>query len=93
MTFPVMKIICTKTRWYFETYAVNGHQISGCVEFAKDAKGVKRVEVYDLRGAELLWSSSGVRRMDAGTARMAFEVYAKQENEKCKKPMRLAFSD
>lgn len=86
-----MKIVCTKTRWYFCAYTPRGYPVEGCVEFSRTANGRKQASVYDYAGSTLLWSTSGVRRMDGRTAKLAFSVYAEQVAKKTAKPMKLAF--
>jgi len=83
------KIKLVKTRWYFRTHGPHGYAIEACVEFSVRGDGKKLASVYDYRGTMLLWSTTGVRRMDAKTARMAFAVYAEQEARKVKKPLRI----
>jgi hypothetical protein len=78
-TINRMKITHTKTRWYFAVRGADGYMIEGCVEFSRDMNGRKRASVYDYHGSKLLWSTTGVRRMDQRTAAMAFQVYTEQK--------------
>jgi len=87
-----MKVVCTKTRWYFCAYHV-GYPIEGFVEFSRTHNGKKKASVYDYRGTTLLWSTTGVQRMDGRSAKLAFTVYAEQEAKKLQQPMRLALSE
>lgn len=86
-----MKVVNTKTRWYFCAYTPNGYPVEGYVEFARMGNGKKRADIYEYGGRTLLWSTTGVRRADGRTAKMAFGVYAEQVAKKTAKPMKLAF--
>jgi hypothetical protein len=81
-----MKATLTKTRWYFEARAPDGYVVDGCVEFSKDGSGTRQVNVYECRGARLLWSSTGFHRADAKTAKLAFEAYVEADYPKRSMP-------
>lgn len=70
------KVKHTQTRWYF-TARRGGDSFSGYVEFAVDANGRKRADVYDRQGS-LKWSTWAVVRRDLCTAKMAFEIYVNE---------------
>jgi hypothetical protein len=82
-----MKILLDKTRWYFRTYGEK-YAIESCVEFSRLGDGKLQVNVFDREGRQLLWSSTGAKRADQTTARRAFEVFAKLEATKQRKPAR-----